>query len=593
MKKIKTIFSLMFIFTMILVLASCSKGSGVEAELSFTAKKTEIVIEAAFADNSNIKELKARPYVKIYTIDDNNKDVYKDKKEFSFTSGTYRKSTITFDSLTKDTEYAFCLYVTFNGKDEKISNTYKRIKTLKGSVDGEATVITTTAEFNDMKNDPEGVFELGADLDFKNTTISEMFTSSSTKQFKGTFDGKGYTIKNFKLASATNIGLFGYCNGATIKNVNVENAVLDYSTGRATANIGVIAGYTTKTLIENVKINGTSIKVQGNTSAELNIGSVVGFAELSAMKNIEITGTSLDLTRSRLKVSAGLVAGKIKGDTALVKGENTYKNVCENIYADGSLNVSLYYVSAEGYTFVGGFVGNVGTALFFRNCFVDSNITVSNEYPTGDRKFDLAVGGFMGINNEGNIAIEKCFAATSIKVYSNKLSLLEKDNTKTALMADITTTPTVAPITVTGSSNSASSAPTAPTASGSQTTSSGVASTVVSTTPTDTRHEYEKTQITLLHAYIGGFAGRTIATFNKIDSCLLIAKEEMVVRTLEDEKAGTKDAYLFVGEIVGSNTGAASKINVKTAPDTESDAFFALDVFSQEVQAKVSEYFEK
>ena len=61
------------------------------------------------------------------------------------------------------------------------------------------------------------------DIDLNNKEWSPIGTSS--KHFRGSFDGGSYTIKNLSInkADGSDLGLFGYTNSG----INVKNVTLD------------------------------------------------------------------------------------------------------------------------------------------------------------------------------------------------------------------------------------------------------------------------------------------------------------------------------------------------------------------------------
>jgi len=98
-------------------------------------------------------------------------------------------------------------------------------------------IITTTTGLNLLAtlvnegNTYQGkYFELGNDIDYvSNATANYTAIGTETSAFGGTFDGKGYAVKNFHIESSTGYqGLFGHlaANG-TVKNTVVDNAVIN------------------------------------------------------------------------------------------------------------------------------------------------------------------------------------------------------------------------------------------------------------------------------------------------------------------------------------------------------------------------------
>lgn len=74
-----------------------------------------------------------------------------------------------------------------------------------------------------------------------------------TTAYKGTFDGDYHTINGLKIDStASNQGLFGAINGATIKNLKVNGSVTSSNNY-----IGGIVGKVQQGTIENCSFSGT------------------------------------------------------------------------------------------------------------------------------------------------------------------------------------------------------------------------------------------------------------------------------------------------------------------------------------------------
>lgn len=125
--------------------------------------------------------------------------------------------------------------------------------------DSDGTYVIKTADdlkwFRDAVNngDQTAGARLAADIDLGGETWEPI--GGSSLYYAGTFDGGGYTIKDFEISNADEglgyigllyAGLFGYVKGGTIKNLTVSDALLTLTAGRgesSTIHAGVIAGY--------------------------------------------------------------------------------------------------------------------------------------------------------------------------------------------------------------------------------------------------------------------------------------------------------------------------------------------------------------
>ena len=135
------------------------------------------------------------------------------------------------------------------------------------------------------------------------------------KTFRGTFDGKGYTIKNMVCEGTDVAGLFGYLYAATIKNVTIEDATInsDHFAGGIVAwvlnNKGNIK---VPMVIENCHVKNSTIisdPLVLDNKGEYNgdkVGGIVGYAcfgddsgynEGAKIANCSVEGTTIKAYR--------------------------------------------------------------------------------------------------------------------------------------------------------------------------------------------------------------------------------------------------------------------------------------------------------
>ena len=142
--------------------------------------------------------------------------------------------------------------------------------------------ISTAAQLKRFRNivngtggqtpNPGACAELTADIDLENEAWKPIGYASNydeTKAYSGTFDGKGYTIKNLNVSGSGNIGLFGYVSGGTIRNLTVAGSVT--ATGGR-------AGGITCTLIDGLIENCANLCTVTYTGADGSVGGIVGYA---------------------------------------------------------------------------------------------------------------------------------------------------------------------------------------------------------------------------------------------------------------------------------------------------------------------------
>lgn len=100
--------------------------------------------------------------------------------------------------------------------------------------------------------------------------------------FRGVFDGKGYSIYNFKINN-TNLaysGLFGYTSGAKIKNFIIDSPIIT-----TVANyVGCVVANDKYSTLSEITLKNVKISSEKNTD-NLCIGGIAGFCDSSTIEN--------------------------------------------------------------------------------------------------------------------------------------------------------------------------------------------------------------------------------------------------------------------------------------------------------------------
>ena len=210
---------------------------------------------------------------------------------------------------------------------------------------------------------------------------------TSEKPFTGTFDGKGYTIKNLALVESeakegkAYIGFFGYAEDATIKNVVFENVYInipcldiDHSQGHIGAVAGSLEGTST---IENVTVKGDiTVYTTQTANGASRVAVVAGgnsYGDVT-MKNVHVIaneGSSLIANNN-----VGALAGQLQG-----------KMVFENCSSNIDVTANKF--------FAGGLVGIAAGDSYIKNCHTTGDIAVvaGRENRHND---EFRVGGIAG-----------------------------------------------------------------------------------------------------------------------------------------------------------------------------------------------------
>ncbi len=173
-----------------------------------------------------------------------------------------------------------------------------------------------------------------------------------SKQYQGTFDGNGKTIRNLFISSTSNeIGFFGYAADCRIKNITFDNAKVK---GNDNSSTGILAGYAGSCVIENIKTTG-NCSVEGNYEtggiagrANGNISNCENHAIVNGLHSVGgIVGICFDSENS---ITSCANYGEITGTEDFVGGIIGY-------FGEGSLQNSANYGNITGDARVGNLIG--------------------------------------------------------------------------------------------------------------------------------------------------------------------------------------------------------------------------------------------
>lgn len=267
--------------------------------------------------------------------------------------------------------------------------------------------------------------KLTSDIDFEGANFLEIaedgtvVTDYRIPKFSGTFDGDGYTIKNFnfvvKDCGKHNIMMFSQDNmWAYIKNLNIENVTVDIkdiaSQTKVTALANRInAGGMTEAAVKNVHVNNFKILSDNTTSNDFRIGGFAYYVQGSQLiaEDCSITGFEVDVNGATL----------VSGVSAVTKSKCDFINVdvTDAVFTidkvtDGCVGgfTAQTQDNGTGTTFtdcdvtniqmnigntknnIGGFVSSIGAASQFYNCTATGSITCTDNTNTP------SIGGFVG-----------------------------------------------------------------------------------------------------------------------------------------------------------------------------------------------------
>ena len=269
------------------------------------------------------------------------------------------------------------------------------------------------------------------------------WTPIGSKQYQGTFDGNGKTIRNLFISSTSNeIGFFGYAADCRIKNITFDNAKVK---GNDNCSTGILAGCAGSCVIENIKTTencsvegqyetgGIAGRANGNISNCENhaivkglhsVGGIVGICfdsenSITSCANYgAITGTE-DFVggiigyfgEGSLQNSAN--NGNITGD-ARVGNLIGYANICNINNVLGIGNITANYADCNG-LIVGYIVDASSTASGILAYNSSAKMTINGTELAGDAVVAIGDGSLTYPEGKNEADVVKAFTLEQLK----------------------------------------------------------------------------------------------------------------------------------------------------------------------------------
>lgn len=227
------------------------------------------------------------------------------------------------------------------------------------------TWVSTLDELQNMKANLAGYYALANSIDanysFEQEKSFDPIGTSKDQAFRGRFDGLGFSI--FALNVKKNdgyAGLFGYTDGATIRNVTLNS-------GSVTGDqfTGALVGYASNSTIENI-INTQDVTGSGS------VGGIIGYATggstLSNLVNVgtvqasgnEVGGIVGTLVNSRLQGTTYNLGAVIASDSSAVGG--LVGRATNSTIGNENGEVIYNQLNVTGGHEVGGIVGQIDSS---------------------------------------------------------------------------------------------------------------------------------------------------------------------------------------------------------------------------------------
>lgn len=269
------------------------------------------------------------------------------------------------------------------------------------------------------------------------------WTPIGSRQYQGTFDGNGKTIRNLFISSTSNeIGFFGYAADCRIKNITFDNAKVK---GNDNCSTGILAGCAGSCVIENIKTTGNCSvegkyetggiagRANGNISNCENhaivkglhsVGGIVGICfdsenSITSCANYgEITGTE-DFVggiigyfgEGSLQNSAN--NGNITGD-ARVGNLIGYANICNINNVLGIGNITANYADCNG--LIVGYIADASSSASGILAYNSSaKMTIGGTELTGDAVVAIGSGSLTYPEGKNEADVIKAFTPEQLK----------------------------------------------------------------------------------------------------------------------------------------------------------------------------------
>ena len=264
-----------------------------------------------------------------------------------------------------------------------------------------------------------------------------------SKQYQGTFDGNGKTIRNLFISSTSDeIGFFGYAADCRIKNITFDNAKVK---GNDNYSTGILAGCAGSCVIENIKTTGNcSVEgkyetggIAGRTNGNISncenhaivkglhsVGGIVGICfdsenSITSCANYgEITGTE-DFVggiigyfgKGSLQNSAN--NGNITGD-ARVGNLIGYANICNINNVLGIGNITANYADCNG--LIVGYIADASSSASGILAYNSSaKMTIDGTELTGDAVVAIGSGSLTYPEGKNEADVVKAFSLEQLK----------------------------------------------------------------------------------------------------------------------------------------------------------------------------------
>lgn len=344
--------------------------------------------------------------------------------KFTMTGGTVDGSITMLYTVGNDTVYMDGLGTA--AYPYQISNA-AQLKLFHDIVNGEngrqqkldaCATLTADIVLNDGTFDEDGNYTPGPS-DIPTPTEWTPMGVTDSAAYTGTFDGAGHTIQGlYRSANKSLAGLFGFTNGATIKNVKVTG----YLRGSEDSSIGSIVVYARSTSVTDC-VNTAVINISGISTYYAG-GIVATASDSSTIRDCVNIGTLKCSFPFMYAEDAGGIAGYLASNSVISNCSNlgTIMGICTDDRYTGKNNIGGIVGSTEDATISDcyniGLVTDTTSQTSTKIPYVGgiagySKSVISNSYSVGSvtaTRTDAPLGGIAGYSAGGSIT--NCYYLT-------------------------------------------------------------------------------------------------------------------------------------------------------------------------------------
>jgi hypothetical protein len=205
--------------------------------------------------------------------------------------------------------------------------------------------------------------------------VNWMPIGTSDMPFAGTFDGQGYAFQNFTMnATSGDAGLFGYINGATVRNFAISGTMV------CTGDVNAPIAFARASLIEGIH---SSLRIDATAAGITHTAGIVGDLQDNSLVDCCSFDGSINVGPDNHDCFGGIVGYTNTGTITNCANYGTITFANENCYA-------------------GGMFGYVNNANFggFRNCLAVGSV----KYAGNESKVAGALCGWLRTYNAEVIA---------------------------------------------------------------------------------------------------------------------------------------------------------------------------------------------